>query len=282
MRTLLISAGVAVGLTILGLISALLANSVTLWANAARVGLETAVCLFACYAVWKGKRASTESYNYGLGKLENLTSLAAGLVILATFLIVGWNTIERIRDPIPVIGAGFGIGALLFSVVFNVWMFGRFLRLRKVDPSPVTDSQTMVYRNAVVATVLSIVAVATSHFFPDHRWVRYVDPAGAVILCGFLLKSGILLTRRSLDPLLDSALEESAQIEITRQLVLHFESYSQFHRVRTRRSGSHIFIEVFLEFEPALSHGEVVGRMSRLKGSLEASIPGAEVWIVPV
>lgn len=282
LRTLLISAIVSVGLTVIGLISALLANSVTLWANSARVGLETAVCVFAYYAVWKGRRASAESYNYGLGKLENLTALAAGLVILVTFLVVGWNTVERIRVPVTVIGAGFGFWALTFSMIFNVWVYSRFLRLKAAGDSPVTESQTVVYRNALLATFLSLVAVGTSHLFPGQWWALYVDPAGAVLLCGFLLKSGIGLTRKSLDPLLDSALEESAQIEITRQLVRHFEDYHQLVRIRTRRSGAQTFIEVFLEFDDALRHRDVLLRMAALKKALEESVPGAEVWIIPV
>lgn len=281
-RTVLLSASAEIGFATMAIVAAILANSVTLWTNAARVTLESASCILAYYAVWKSSRISVESFNYGLGKLENLVSLFTSVVIFTTFLIVGWNTIERLREPVEVHGVGFGLVSLLIALSFNAWLFSRFWRLKKRDSSPVIDSLFVIYRNAVIATGISLAAVLLGVLFREQEWAKYLDPAGALILGGFLLKGAVYLMRRSIAPLLDGALEESAQIEITSQLVAHFDDYEQLQRIRTRRSGSAVFIEVFLEFDRTLAHGDVVERMSRIRASLEKQVPGAEVNIVPV
>lgn len=266
----------------LAITSAILANSVTLWTNAARVSLESMSCVLACYAVWKSNRISIESFNYGLGKLENLVSLFTSIVIFTTFLIVGWTAMNRLQAPVEVEGVGFGIVTLLIAAVCNSWLFSRFWKLRKVDASPIVDSLFVIYRNALMATGISLAAIIIASVFSEYTWGRYTDPAGAIILCGFLLKSGIYLLRQSLAPLLDSALDETVQLEITRQLVLHFHDYEQLNRIRTRRSGAGVFIEVFLEFDRELSHLDVLQQMARIRASLEEKVSGAEVTVVPV
>lgn len=278
--TLILSAVGEVGFAALALASALLANSITLWTNAARVLLESTTCFLALYSAWQGRRVSLERYNYGLGKLENLASLFAGFVILATLILVGWNAVERWQEPVAPQGVGFGVGALGFALVWNLFMYLRFSRLKKNDASPVLDSQSVIYRNAVLATVISLVTVGLGLAFRGHAWAAYFDPVGAVLLCGFLLRAGASLTRRSLTQLLDAPLEEAAQLEIMGRLIRHYDSYRQLQRIRTRRSGPVVFIEVFLEFDPALPHGEVLARAERIRRDLEETIAGSEVAVV--
>lgn len=281
-QILLTSARAEILFVVLALIAAMLANSVTLWTNAARVLLESSSCILAYYTVWKSKRASAEVYNYGLGKLENLVSLFAACVILGTFLIVGWNTINRLQNPVPMSGAGFGLLVLCLASGYNIWIFGKLRRLKHVDNSPVVDAQCVVYQNALIASAISLTTVLLAWAFRNQEWARFIDPIGAVGLCYFLLRNGLSLMKRSIAPLLDGAIEESHQVLIMRGLVQHFEDYDQLGRIRTRRSGSQVFIEVFLQFDPSLDHATVLQRMAAIKQTLERSVPDAEVWVIPV
>lgn len=280
-QILLTSAGAEVFVILLAITGAILANSVTLWTNAARVLLEGSSCFLAYYTVWKSKRVSAEVYNYGLGKLENLVSLCASLIILTTFIIVGWNTIERFQNPVPIEGASFGLIALCIAGLYNIWIFIHLRRLKKYDSSPVVDAQSVVYLNAIIASSISFVTILLAMAFQGRFWSGYIDPIGAVILCYFLLRNGLSPMKRSLTPLLDGAIEESYQIPIMRGLVQHFDDYDQLGRIRTRRSGSKIFVEVFLQFDPNLKHENILRRMLLIKRTLEQNVPDAEVWVIP-
>jgi divalent metal cation (Fe/Co/Zn/Cd) transporter len=66
---------------------------------------------------------------------------------------------------------------------------------------------------------------------------------------------------------------------ITRELAQFFEEYRHFHGVRSRRTGGRIFIEIFLEFDPQRSVGEIQAVAARLRQSIQEKIPHSAVSI---
>ena len=84
----------------------------------------------------------------------------------------------------------------------------------------------------------------------------------------------------SVHDLLDASLEEASQLIIMRKLVEHFDDYESVHKIRTRRSGSHIYIEVFLGFNSDLTMGQVQKKIDRLSLAIKEAFVGAEVSIV--
>ena len=68
---------------------------------------------------------------------------------------------------------------------------------------------------------------------------------------------------------------------IVQHLAQFFNDYSALHGVRSRRSGSNVFIEIFLEFDGEKKMCEVQETINRIKVSLEAHIPKSTVSIVP-
>ncbi|HPL10516.1 MAG TPA: cation transporter dimerization domain-containing protein, partial [Smithellaceae bacterium] len=53
------------------------------------------------------------------------------------------------------------------------------------------------------------------------------------------------------------------------------------HGVRTRRSGSHTFIEIFLEFASDAKVEEVYRLKDRLEAELKKQMPNAQIMLIP-
>ena len=68
---------------------------------------------------------------------------------------------------------------------------------------------------------------------------------------------------------------------IVRELAAFFDDYSALHGVRSRRSGTNVYIELLLEFDGERKMCEVQEAIDRIKVSLEAKIPHSSVSIVP-
>ena len=68
---------------------------------------------------------------------------------------------------------------------------------------------------------------------------------------------------------------------IVRHLAQFFNDYSALHGVRSRRSGSNVYIEIFLEFDGEKKMCEVQEIIDRIKVSIEVQIPKSTVSIVP-
>ena len=115
----------------------------------------------------------------------------------------------------------------------------------------------------------------------QYSWAVYIDPAVSFIIIGFLLLAGYREISSSLPDLFDKTLEEELQLVILRELTASFDRYYEFHGVRSRRSGSRIYIEIFLGFDPEQRMEAVQEYIDSLKGSLEIKIPGSVVCIIP-
>ncbi|MEN6326517.1 MAG: cation transporter dimerization domain-containing protein, partial [Syntrophomonas sp.] len=57
--------------------------------------------------------------------------------------------------------------------------------------------------------------------------------------------------------------------------------YLDFLGIRSRRVGSRVFIELFLEFDPESKMSKVQHSIDTIKNSLEESIIGSQVMIIP-
>ena len=65
-------------------------------------------------------------------------------------------------------------------------------------------------------------------------------------------------------------MEETQQIFILRQLAQHFTEYEGLHCIRSRRSGSRVYVEIFLELAPDKKVGEVMACTERLRKQIES------------
>lgn len=264
------------------LVAALLADSLTLWANCLRIGLELPASFFALYVTHRIRHAKTGKFDYGLGKWEDLAALINVPVMVAALGFLAFRAVQTFQHPHPVTGTGFGFVTLLVFGGFNLVLLRRFYHLHRAASTPVIHAQFVLYRNAAAASLLSLLALFGTWISGAHPAAAYFDILGAAILGGLMIHGMTVLVRHSLSALLDETVEESLQLRIQQGLETHAHHYQKFHRIRSRRSGNQVFVEVFIEFEARLPANELIGRSSEIKKQIEESIPGSEVWVVPI
>ena len=116
---------------------------------------------------------------------------------------------------------------------------------------------------------------------PARSLVPYLDPASSLVIAGVMVHSAWGILSDSVRDLLDVALDEGVQLQVLRcRLATHFEDY-RIHGVRSRRAGSAMFIEVFLEFNPDRRMADVQSVIDDMRDAMRA-IPGSFVSIVPI
>jgi divalent metal cation (Fe/Co/Zn/Cd) transporter len=102
-----------------------------------------------------------------------------------------------------------------------------------------------------------------------------------LLLSGLLLFSAYRVITGSFFDLLDHRLEESLQFIILAEVAAQLHEIAELHGIRSRRSGSSVYIEIFLEFDGRRPMAEVQTVINRMKEGLEQQIQGSHVTIVP-
>ena len=143
------------------------------------------------------------------------------------------------------------------------------------------EAQWRLRRAKTFSDLLILFALVLSVLLVQYSWSEYIDPIASFVIIGFLLFAGYREISSSLPDLFDKTLEEELQIVILKELVGSFNKFDEFHGVRSHRSGTRIYIDIYLGFDPEQKVGDMQVSIDSLKGSLEALIPGSVVFIIP-
>jgi ferrous-iron efflux pump FieF len=265
--------------TLIGL-AAWQSNSITILSDFFKESTDFLAVLAAFLTVRAVRRSPDERFAYGVGKLENLVSVAIGVIMLGAGIFVINQAVHHLRDPRPAEGT---IPGLLIFGVYALIGFVLWARIRislRHQHSAILESQAQLWFTKALSDVLMASALGLAMIFSAHEWSMYLDPLAALVAAGFLLHGAWAIASSSVGDLLDATLEESLKLRIMRHLVEHFDDYERLHGLRTRRSGPRVYIEVFLEFAPDLPSQQALDRIERMRADMEGSVPGAEISFV--
>ena len=265
------------------IVAVVLSGSVTLFADVLKDGNEILATAFALIILLKMKNGAGFTYDYGMGKFETFTRSATGAVMLVSIIIIFFTAFNRLFTPetLQPTGAFIAVPLMILSAVIDTFLWQKNYRISLTDPSPIMEAQWRLRRAKAFADIAVLLSLVLSFALIAYTWAVYIDPFVSFVIIGFLLIAGFREISSSLPDLFDKTLEEELQIVILKELSTFFNEYEGFYGVRSRRSGSKIYIDIFLGFDRERKMGTVQDTSDRLRTSLEGKIPGSIVSIVP-
>ncbi|MCI5064591.1 cation diffusion facilitator family transporter [bacterium] len=272
----LITTGVT--LTLTGYAS-YLSNSVTLLADFLKCLVEFLSILLAFIVVEKTRRSDISEYNYGFGKLEQLSSTAVAFAMLCSALLCLAAGIERAIHPELLQNGSFGLVLAALSVVGNGVMWLRFRTLRGPMRSPVTASQQALFFSKMLASFVVTLSLVMSFLADAFPLLLYTDSLGSILIALFLAHAAFTIASDSVGDLVDRSIDEAFQVIALKAIVHYEDSFAGFHGIKTRRVGEKKMIQIFLSLKDHLPYREVAHQLIQMRDAIEGDIPGSEVVI---
>ena len=263
-------------------LTALLASrSSVILADFFKTALEFFAVLLAWIVIRRIQRGADERFQYGVGKLENLSSLFVGIIMLMSILIILVNALHSIRSPSHITGSGvwISLAAQVVYMLVNGGLCWKARQLFRQEASPIMASQVRLFACKAFANLFILLSLVLSLALHAYSWSLFIDPVASLGIALFILLAATGIFSSSFYDLLDRTLDEGLQIVILRELARHFDAYEAFHGVRSRRSGSHVFIEIFLEFHGDKPMSAVQPVIDKLRKGLESQIPNSRVTV---
>ncbi len=277
-RTAVIAGGIDLAVTLGALLAA---HSAVILADFCKTALEFMAVLLAWMTIRRIQRGANHEFDYGVGKLENLSSLVVGLLMFLCLVVIVANAVRSLMNPSHIGGAGVWISAVsqIVYAVVNGRLFARSRRDAKAQNSPLLAAQAGLFLTKAVGNGFILLSLALSTLLAARPWSLYIDPAASLIIATSILFAALGIFKNSTLDLLDRTLEETQQIAILRLLAKHFERYEELREIRSRRAGSQVFVEILLGFPPAQPAAEVEAIARELKTDIEHEIVGSRVTI---
>lgn len=264
-------------------IAVILSGSMTLFADIIKGANEILATTFALIIIRRVTIGGKFTYDYGMGKFESLTRIITGGVMFVSIVILLLFTFHRILNPehFDMDAAFIGIPLMILVSITDSYHWKKNYSLAQKEPTPIMEAQWRLRRAKTFSDLLILFALVLSVLLVQYSWSVYIDPIASLVIIGFLLFAGYREISSSLPDLFDKTLEEELQIVILKELVGSFDKFHEFHGVRSRRSGTRIYIDIYLGFDPEQKVKDMQESIDSLKGSLEALIPGSVVCIIP-
>jgi ferrous-iron efflux pump FieF len=271
-----LSVAAAALLIALKTLTGVMTGSISVWASL----LDSAMDIFASainyYAVRAASAPPDEDHRYGHGKAESLAGLFQSFVISVSGLILLWEAVRRIITPHPTASEWLGAGTMAVACGVSFALVARLRQVARETDSPALKADavhyaTDVYTNGAALGALLLVALT--------GWTL-ADPLISILISAFILKSAFDVARDSVHVLMDRRLPRAVDSKVA-SVVERFraEGVLGFHDLRTRRSGSHKFIDLHLEVEADQTLQQAHDLSVRVLRAIDAEIPRSRVQI---
>jgi cation diffusion facilitator family transporter len=179
-----------------------------------------------------------DEHHWGHDKAEYFSSGAEGALIVAAAISIAVASIIRLIHPQPLEQAGLGLLVSSVATVVNLVVARVLFRVGKRFDSITLEADARhlmadVWTSAGVVGGVGLVVLT--------GWTR-LDPIVGLLVAANVTRTGARLVQRSIQGLLDKALDVPEGEAIERILARYREQGLEFHAVRSRQAAARRFV----------------------------------------
>jgi divalent metal cation (Fe/Co/Zn/Cd) transporter len=271
------------GLLVVLLLSGILGGSLTILAEAIRGALMSLTEIFSLVVMRRIHRGELADLEFGTGKLEQVANTMIGAAMLGGAV---WIVVRALAVLVGerAVGAPFGLAMAAIAGALNAYLnflaWDRMRRALRTESSLVMVGQLRA-RTVKLASSLFVLATMTlAALAMDEEVAAWADVIGSLFVAAFIVANALDMLASGVADLLDRSAGRAVRDAIDRALARHAGDFGQVARVRSRRSGRVVFIELALRFDPGLTIAEVNRRIDGLKQSLGREIEHSEISVL--
>lgn len=236
--------------------------------------LDVLASLVNLMAVRQALVPADREHRFGHGKAEALAGLAQAAFIAGSAAFLMFEVGRRLLSPQPVSNTGVGVGVMVLSILLTLLLVAYQRHVVRRTGSIAIRADALHY----VGDFLVNLSVIAALLLTGPLGWRLADPIFGAGIAVYIVYSAWLITKGSLDMLMDRELPEADRRRI-RQIGLAHPSVRALHDLRTRTAGRHAFIQFHLEMDGSITLAEAHVVSDAVEAAVMEAFPDAEVII---
>jgi len=236
------------------------------------VNILASIMMFASVVI--SEQPPDEDHMYGHQKIENISCLIEGMLVIIAGILIGRAAIGRLFNPIILEQLDYAVIISLLATSGNGVLSWLLMRTAEKTSSLALEGDA----KHLLSDVISSVGVAIGLFIGQRLGLPIVDPVMALIVAALVLNMGVGLIRKSGSGLMDESCEVTEK-EIRRIMDIHQTNFVDYHNLKTRKSGDQIFAELHLSLDGALSVQEAHDFTDHLEDDVRHELPNVTLTI---
>ena len=249
-------------------------DSVSILSSLLDSTIDVTASIMILFGVRTAQKPADADHRYGHGKAETIAALGQAAFLAGSALFLMIESVKRIWTPMEIKNEWAGVAAMAFSclVTIGLLIFQNHV-IRKTN-SLAIKADSMNYIGDVGLNITVIIALMLNRFlsFP------YADGIFGLFIGLYLAFQGYRIGHQAADILLDKELPNEDRQKIL-TLIQNHALTRGVHDLRTRSTGTHIFIEFHLELDAHMSLQAAHNIADMIEESLKTVYPNADILI---
>jgi cation diffusion facilitator family transporter len=268
-------------LTVLKLITGFATGSVSILSEGAHSAIDLLASIIATFSVYASDKPPDKDHHYGHEKIENVSGVVEGSLIFVAAVWIISESVNKLIHGVELERLGFGMLLMAFSAGLNFIVATLLKRSAAKNRSVALEADAMhlytdVYTSLGVFAGLAAIVAAKAIWGVSIFWI---DPVIAICVALLIIFTAYEITIKSFLPLIDSAASAGEMAVINRVM----EDFSQrgldFHKLRTRRAGGSLYVDLHMGCRPGISLEQGHSASHELKAGIEKHVAGAKVLV---
>lgn len=273
-RATIAAIAVAVTLAVAKAVAWIVTDSVSILASTVDSLLDIAASGLNFLAVRHALAPADAEHRFGHGKAEPLAGLGQAAFITGSAVLVILESAQSLWQPHRLEHGAVGIGVMVFSLVLTLALVAYQRMVVRATGSIAIGADSLHYVTDILHNGTVILALVAATQFG--LW--WVDPLCGIGVAIYILSSAWQIARQSLNLLMDHELPVADRKRILAIAREHAE-VRDVHDLRTRSSGTHIFVQMHIELDPTMKLSRAHMISDAVENRILAEFPNAEVII---
>ena len=246
-KATVISTTVAAVLVLMKMTVGILSGSIAVLASAIDSCLDLIVSLFNYFALNTSEKNPDDKFNYGRSKIEPLAAVVEGSIISFSAIFIFYEALVKIAHPREMAFMQSSIWVMTVSIIITLGLVLFLNYVAKKTDNMVIKADALHYKTDLFSNGAILVALGLIAYTGE----QLIDSILGVLIAIYMIYSAIPIIKEGVLMLLDVALPQQDIQKI--QYILDAEELNNYHYLKTRISGSHIFISVHAVFNISIS-----------------------------
>jgi cation diffusion facilitator family transporter len=247
-KATVISTSVAALLVIIKMTVGALSGSIAVLASAIDSLLDLTVSLFNYFALNNAEKDPDDKFHFGRSKIEPLAAVIEGTIISLSALFILYEALQKITHNRPTEHILESIWVMVASFIITAFLVAFLNYVAKKTKNMVIRADALHYKTDLFSNGAVLLALGLISYTGE----QLIDPVLGVGIAFYMIYSAYPIIKEGILMLLDAAIPEES-IETIINIINSEPVITAYHDLKTRESGSHVFISVHTVFNVSIS-----------------------------
>lgn len=273
-RALLFSSTISVFLTVIKMLFGVITGSLAVLSSAVDSLSDIFISGVNFLSQKQSDKPQDEKHNYWYGKIQGICAFLEGLFFVIVGLGIIYLAVSRYISWEWIIG----INALLYVMIFaisSVALLVLYLRnIAQNTRSLIIKAELLHYEMDLFTNLGIIISLLLIKF----TGIYEIDLIISVIIAIYIIYTSGKILLQWFNMLMDRSIDQKYINEIS-DIINNSKQVKSFHKLKTRRSGNDIFVEVDLVFEPEIKLITAHNQADQIIEKIQKNIPNSFVKV---